>query len=191
MDVTSGRNPGSSSRGGTPLVVRRSDLTGLVVVVRGAGALMRARGAGTASSPFGEASRCVATGNTGTNESCGSLLGLVGRKSCRRSVATRREAWPWATPEIPTPATRSAPGPAPSQVQGSSSKNRLKCAVLAWVSQQEPIERRSDEATSSHPTNPAGLVVVAGGCFVAQGQASRCPKGNAARSRYQRTGSSQ
>ncbi len=70
-------------------MVRRSDLTGLVVVVRGAGALMRARGAGTASSPFGEASRCVATGNTGTNESCGSLLGLVGRKSCRRSVATR------------------------------------------------------------------------------------------------------
>ena len=62
-------------------MVRRSDLTGLVVVVRGAGALMRARGAGTAS--------CVATGNTGTNESCGSLLGLVGRKSCRRSVATR------------------------------------------------------------------------------------------------------
>ena len=50
-------------------------------MVRGAGALMRARGAGTAS--------CVATGNTGTNESCGSLLGLLGRKSCRRSVATR------------------------------------------------------------------------------------------------------
>jgi hypothetical protein len=41
--------------------------------------------------------------NTGTSESCGSLLGLVGRKSRRRSVATRarnpeREAWPWATP---------------------------------------------------------------------------------------------
>jgi len=66
------------------------------VVARGAGAPMWARGAGTAS--------CVATLNTGTSESCGSLLGLVGRKSRRRSVATRAR-----NPDASDPHQRPAP----------------------------------------------------------------------------------
>ena len=138
--VTVERNPGPSLRGPDPF---RSGPKQSRRLGRGGPrgrALMWARSAGTAS--------CVATLNTGTSESCGSLLGLVGRKSSRRSVATRAR-----NPDASDPHQR--PAPLHRWCPSTASRNRLRRPGSHGFSPPSP---RARSLASGHESRGPGAV---------------------------------